>query len=174
MAHKFFHPPIEALPSQFTNRDMWKSVWCLGVPSKVKVFVWKLIHEGVPVRKNLKTHIASVVDSCPWCFNSVELVHHCFLAYPHSKQVWERSNLVRLSRNQESIPCWQWWVDTVMEMKKDMHGSRKLVEISFILWRIWLARNGKVFEDKDTDPQVIASTTSSLAEEYIRLSLNIS
>ena len=88
--------------------------------------------------------------------------------------MWEKSGLIRLSRYQENIPFWQWWAAIVANLKKDMHGSENLIKVSFLLWRIWLARNTRVFEDRDTDPQFIASIASSLAEEYTRLNFNIS
>ena len=45
---------------------------------------------------------------------------------------------------------------------------------AFVLWHLWLAWNDKVFEDKDTDPQDIASKALSLLEEFTRLNYPIS
>ena len=53
MAFNFFHTPIDTLPVQCSNRKLWKALWEMWVPPKVKILVSKLMHEGLLVRQNV-------------------------------------------------------------------------------------------------------------------------
>ena len=91
IAFSFFHPPINTLPAHLRIRKLWKSIWSLCAPPKVKSIVWKLTHDGVPVKQKLKSRIARVEDKCPRCNDAVELVQHCFLSCQHSLYCWTRA-----------------------------------------------------------------------------------
>ena len=62
LAFSFSHPPIETFPSYCANKALWRSVWSFKILPKIKVFVWKLIHERIPVRQKLKAQIPHVDD----------------------------------------------------------------------------------------------------------------
>lgn len=59
-------------------------------------------------------------------------------------------------------------------MKTENNGAETLSKIAFVLWHLWLAQNDKVFEDKNVEPQDIASITLSLSDEFLRLKFSIS
>ncbi|KAL4307107.1 hypothetical protein AHAS_Ahas16G0245200 [Arachis hypogaea] len=42
---------IEALSELFRNKSLWKEVWNVNNPAKIKVFLWNSMHGGLPMRK---------------------------------------------------------------------------------------------------------------------------
>ena len=88
VAFQIFHTPIDTLLAQCNNKKLWKALWEMWVPPKVKNLVWKLIHERLPVRQKLQSRIATVDDKCPRCDTEGESLQHCFISCPHSLQVW--------------------------------------------------------------------------------------
>ena len=93
VAFSFFHPPTESLPFFFADKKSWSAVWDLKAPTKIKTLVWKLMHEGVPVRKKLQLRIPNIDASCPWCLSEEESVIHCMVTCPHSGLVWNQFDI---------------------------------------------------------------------------------
>ena len=75
----FSYPPSSKYPVHFSNKDLWRLVWCLRTPLKLKVLVWKLMQNGVLVRQHLREKFSAVNDRCPWCLNKSESMYHCFI-----------------------------------------------------------------------------------------------
>ena len=172
VAFSFFHPPTESLPFFFADKKSWSAVWDLKAPTKIKTLVWKLMHEGVPVRKKLQLRIPNIDASCPWCLSEEESVIHCMVTCPHSGLVWNQMNIPTWLRSSSNF--YHWWSSMVNYWKNDPLKGDKFSLLAFILWRIWTARNLKIFEGKDTAPQVIYSTALSLKEEFKIHGLSIS
>ena len=148
------------------TKQFGKSVWTLRVPAKIKTLVWKLTHNGVPVKQQLRNRIPTVDDHCPWCLNELESVMHCFVTCSHSKQVWNLLEIPHQSWSRTSSPFWKWWIELVDSLKATQDRQDILALFAFGIWRLWLARNEKVFEGKDCPAQDIYAIALSLAEEY--------
>lgn len=59
------------------NDVLWKKIWRIKVPQKIKVFMWKLCHNALPDLGNLRKK--KLVDCCPICGLEVESIEHTFL-----------------------------------------------------------------------------------------------
>jgi hypothetical protein len=57
------------------ERQIWKKLWQLPVPPKVKVFSWHVVHNGLVVQANKKSRGMEVQATCALC-GGVEDVHH--------------------------------------------------------------------------------------------------
>ncbi|KAJ7980357.1 Reverse transcriptase zinc-binding domain [Quillaja saponaria] len=56
----------------------WKTIWDRKIPHKLKVFLWRLMHDGVAVWNNLRSRIGGVDDSCCLCALESETEVHLF------------------------------------------------------------------------------------------------
>ena len=123
VAFQFFHPPIDTLPTHFKISRLWKSIWSLCAPPKVKLFVWKLIHNGVPVRQKLKSCFVNVDDKCPRCNDAVESIQHCFISCQHSLQSWIRAGFSTQNWIDGNRAFWQRRLDRVKEVRIEINGA---------------------------------------------------
>ncbi|KAL4279023.1 hypothetical protein GQ457_03G030420 [Hibiscus cannabinus] len=78
------------------NKTLWKSIWGLKVPSKIRSFLWKMCHNIVPTKSILVgrfhgTFCAS--DCCPRCGDKVESIGHLAFFCPFARAMWRASSL---------------------------------------------------------------------------------
>lgn len=69
-------------------------MWKTKIPSKVKIFGWRLIIDRLPARRNLV--IRGVINNPHdkiyiFCFNTAEDIHHVFITCPRIRLVWEKN-----------------------------------------------------------------------------------
>lgn len=55
----------EASSSSYPMGNVWKNLWKLKIPSKIKIFYWKVLHEIIPTNRNLSKRGVSSSSICP-------------------------------------------------------------------------------------------------------------
>lgn len=124
----------------------WSNLWKLEIPHKVKIFIWRLCRNNVPVRKVLRSRGVQTPIMCLMCGDDVEHLLHLFLDCSFAQECW---GLMGLSFDVLSIEDFQeWLLDKLTTGSKDSK-----VQLVTVLWTVWNARNLKVWEGK-----VIASS----------------
>jgi hypothetical protein len=56
----------------------WDKIWDMEVPNKVKMFMWRLVHYSLAVRRNLIRRGMKEDTLCPMCHRLDEDVGHLF------------------------------------------------------------------------------------------------
>ncbi|KAJ7969151.1 Reverse transcriptase zinc-binding domain [Quillaja saponaria] len=56
----------------------WKKIWDRQVPHKVKTFMWRLVHDNVATRDNLRLRIRGVDNSCNMSRVEAKIELHLF------------------------------------------------------------------------------------------------
>lgn len=56
--------------------EVWKGIWKLKVPPKVKVFWWRVLHEFLPARQILHCRHLEPIANCKVCGASEESIYH--------------------------------------------------------------------------------------------------
>jgi hypothetical protein len=46
----------------------WDKIWRLAVPNKVKIFLWRLAHNNLAVKRNLARRGVDSETICPMCY----------------------------------------------------------------------------------------------------------
>lgn len=115
----------------------WGKIWILEVPHKVRVFLWRICRNNIPVRNILRIKGIQTSIICPVCTNDVEHVLHVFLDCYFAKECWRILGLDFDTSQVET--CSEWLLQRLVE--KD---NEHLVSIAMKLWGIWSARNMKV------------------------------
>ncbi|KAL4380757.1 hypothetical protein AHAS_Ahas04G0065400 [Arachis hypogaea] len=103
---QFNHPPIDFLPEQCKTKKLWSGIWNSKSQSKTKIFMWKALHKGLPVKVKLHSRIPSISPICPRCNEQEETVVHCLWMCPDSKEAWRLAGLPSPTREVET---WKWW-----------------------------------------------------------------
>jgi hypothetical protein len=71
--------------------DIWKELWNLKIPGKVKLFAWRSCQNLLPTRDDLFKRKVIQDPSCPSCGLEVETVIHSLWSCPAAEDVWGRS-----------------------------------------------------------------------------------
>jgi hypothetical protein len=67
---------------------LWKSLWKLKVPAKIKIFGWRALKGLLPCRAILANRHVGDAGGCPICQNGAEDIKHMIFTCDRAKQVW--------------------------------------------------------------------------------------
>ncbi|KAL4278069.1 hypothetical protein GQ457_03G015870 [Hibiscus cannabinus] len=76
------------------DKDFWKSIWSLKVPSKIRSFIWRACHNILPSNGNLCRRFNGLFGggpTCPRCGEGFENVEHTLFFCPFASTVWKCS-----------------------------------------------------------------------------------
>jgi hypothetical protein len=71
----------------------WHKIWQMKVPNKVQMFLWRLIHNSLPVRNNLKRRKVKTKTVCPMCKRLDEDCGHVFFKCKKARECWRELQL---------------------------------------------------------------------------------
>ena len=75
--------------SRGDNGDFdWYKIWKLQIPNKAKMFIWRLAHNSLPVRKNVSRRGVELDTKCPVCQRLDEDCGHLFFKCKYVKRCW--------------------------------------------------------------------------------------
>ncbi|XP_071715102.1 uncharacterized protein [Rutidosis leptorrhynchoides] len=118
------------------------------VPSKVEIFIWRVLKRRIPVRTELdKRGIDLDTVRCPLCDDDVETTEHSMIFCRHSMEIWDK--------------VYKWWKlgsFANFSLNEAFHGknNRPLSFLGSKIWQamewtcgdlIWKNRNRKVFSN---------------------------
>ena len=67
---------------------IWKLIWSLAIPGKVKHFVWKCLKGVLPCLGILAGRHIPTSAQCPVCKVGVEDIQHCLFSCQRAMKVW--------------------------------------------------------------------------------------
>ncbi|XP_022030910.1 uncharacterized protein LOC110931845 [Helianthus annuus] len=124
--------------------------WNIWSPPKVKLLMWRALLGKVASKVGLDHRGISVPDvSCPRCGINAEHPDHIFFNCLWARSLWW--NVLSWVRLKFPLHCAS--LSALVSYIKETPGGRvwkKLVQmiVAAMVWRIWSARNAKVFEGK--------------------------
>jgi len=111
---------------------------------KIKVFLWQLCHNALPVRGILARRGCNVDPKCPLCAAVIESIHHLFWDFQATKRVWDLAiqdhwiSAHLLGHLNNEWPC------TLRNVTK-FSRLPEVQKLSFLLWVIWKGHNAEIF-----------------------------
>ena len=113
----------------------WKNLWKFKIPYKICMFLWKLLHNGLPTRMELFRRQIIVSPKCVMCDQEDEMLDHLFLKCPFARALW-----FTLPQNirSDAIPSIRQWLLTTLKKYKAGNGQedKVLIDISATFWVI--------------------------------------
>ncbi|KAJ3687049.1 hypothetical protein LUZ61_016213 [Rhynchospora tenuis] len=125
----------------------WRYIWSwkMIVP-KVRLFIWRLMTNTLPIAQNLNTRIHAISPMCQRCNQENEFATHCFFFCHGSRMVWFRGEL---GLRTHDLPINM--VEAVQQLTQGMN-EENIATFCYTLWEIWLARNEAVLQHKPFQP----------------------
>ncbi|WMV56231.1 hypothetical protein MTR67_049616 [Solanum verrucosum] len=128
-------------------------IWKTKIPYKVNCFTWLLAKETVLTHENLNKRGVHLCSRCFLCEEQGETINHLFLHCKWTTQLWQMfTNMreitwVKPGRIKEVLKCWN----------RDGNAGRKeerwKMVPSCIWWTVWLERNQRCHEGKQSNIQ---------------------
>lgn len=121
---------------QEQGSPLWNKLWPLGVPSKVRLFTWRLAHNSLPTRLNINRKQIELDTRCPMCLRLDEDGGHLFLKCKKVKALWRERCLedIRVALCECKSP--KEVLGQIWTLPQD-----KQVHVVSLLWDWWTARN---------------------------------
>lgn len=123
--------------SDAPHSKVWKFLWGLEVPGKVKHFLWRALKNILPTADNLLSKRVDVSPICPICSAVNESVFHCLVDCVLAKSCWLLSSF---GLGGSCFSFVEWMEQIFTKYRKE---DCKLVVM--VCWRLWLNRNDKVW-----------------------------
>ena len=111
-------------------------IWNLKLPGKVRIFLWRLTHNSLPLRLNIKRKKIELDTRCPICERLDEDGGHLFLKCKKVKKVWRQLLLEDVRIQLMAAPNSLVFMDSIWSLPKE---KQELVCI--LLWDWWTTRN---------------------------------
>ena len=71
------------------SQKLWKLIWSLSVPAKVRNFMWRTAKNAIPVKTNLVKRKVLLEESCDYCHLHPKIVMHVLWSCQCLTEVWE-------------------------------------------------------------------------------------
>ncbi|KAF8408042.1 hypothetical protein HHK36_007182 [Tetracentron sinense] len=139
----------------------WSQVWQLAIPPKVKIFIWKVALNILPVRANLCKRKIPVENVCGVCGEEGETILHVLKNCHYARQVWLLSQL-GLRSDATSADSLSSWVEEIMKS----HGEEGLSAFFMIAWSIWKHRNEYIFSGVKMTPFNCVQRANKLLADF--------
>ncbi|KAL0304188.1 UNVERIFIED_CONTAM: putative ribonuclease H protein [Sesamum radiatum] len=148
------------------RRPFLKEFWHPTVTPSMSIFIWRLLHNFIPVDERLREKGLSIVSKCMCCHNS-ETVQHLFLNGNVAREVW-----LYFGTLFSLIPPHTEYISTMIHAWRLSspfvnNGHIRLLLPILILWSMWRMRNEAKFNDaRFSSYWIIRQVSSYLTRIY--------
>lgn len=155
---------VGAGSSELVPSELWKAIWKLKTPRKVKNFLWRACSSALPTKENLMKRRCAVNAWCPCCEEHPETVEHLLLFCDWVRRAWFSCSLTVRVDAVGFISfekwCWKWLVDD------SSLGDEEKSLIAIMCWEIWKERCSFVFQKQAANPILVGIRASNLHAEF--------
>jgi hypothetical protein len=134
------------------DKNILKTIWSLGVPNVVKMFIWRACNEVLPARRNMFRRKALEIKISPCCEVEEEDAIHALWLCPAAKDVWGCSSSYFHKFCFAGADFQGLFAYCMERCTKD-----ELELMATTARRIWLRRNAWIFEQRFEHPDVVYS-----------------
>lgn len=123
-------------------------LWRLNIMPKLKIFIWKLWQNCLPIAANLACRGLCDPEECSICLEGKEDNQHLFRLCPLALEVWD-VQLSLLRSQAASIQSYSDWLIHNFLTFVIKEGLQNAAHPGFFgtLWAIWKTRNSQIFDN---------------------------
>jgi len=142
----------------------WQKIWHLKLPNKVNMFIWRMAHNSLPVRRNLARRGVKLDTICPVCQRLDEDCSHIFFKCKGVRACWRDMNLEEVRTELEMCRSGQETITKIWALDCDIQNK-----IFVFLWRWWSARNKANAGEKMASSDEICKSVAFLSMDIAKL-----
>lgn len=131
------------------HSQLWRMIWSLDVPSKMKFSIWKCCNHALAVRRNLKRRRMRFDNVCGVCGTVDETENHLFFRCELSYMFWFCSPLQLNSFELEGSDFLQSW-ESFCNRVTDLDNAEEILQ-EFV-FGLWKNLNGMIFNGRLQQP----------------------
>ena len=150
----------ECSTSDYRTR-LWKKMWQLRLPAKIRIFSWKACIDGLPTRLNLAKRGLNIEAKCPLCEKAFESTSHALIQCDKLGDVWWNWQTCPMNLLGRNINL----VDLALEIL-DAGTPQDLETFFATAWSVWHNRNKVVHESDGSSPSQIWNIARRTHEDY--------
>jgi ribonuclease HI len=142
------------------DTQMWKKLWAISAPGKMKIHLWRFAHDCLPSGVQLCRRHIPADTGCIHC-NLEETAAHAFLFCQYAKEVWrEIKPLYNIQLRRKFYTSNKTWVFDFLA--RASVKERCVLAVGF--WHLWLARNGVRNGEPMKHPHAVAEQIKAYVE----------
>ena len=147
---------------ELARRKIWKTIWHLKIPQKIKHFAWKVGRDILAIKSNLAKR--RITPNGAWlCGRNEETVYHLLWCCDHAKEVWKNSKFALLF---EILMQWN-FLDVVANLQKYEHFQLgQMEQFITVCQGIWKNRNDLRMRGKGKVGRTILRNVIYLVGEF--------
>ncbi|KAF7810079.1 ribonuclease H [Senna tora] len=116
---------------------VWKRIWKVQLPAKIKFFLWRLCREILPVCTNLVSRGVDVDPRCPVCSGGAEeTIGHAILFCDQLQSLWNSIPVPFIGELDEEIRFVEWFNCALTQW-----NDSELCLFAIAAYKIWNRRN---------------------------------
>ncbi|XP_023919200.1 uncharacterized protein LOC112030766 [Quercus suber] len=147
--------------SSAAGQQIWKVLWSLKVPSKLKVFGWRASHEILPTTVSLAKRKILDDDRCHCCKRFAETTIHAVWDCGVAQDIWAGS-ITPLQKWSTSYHNFRSLFESLMERLSKAELEFFLVQA----WLIWNQRNAVIHSGQLMEPGWLNRRAEEFLAEY--------
>ncbi|KAF7140564.1 hypothetical protein RHSIM_Rhsim06G0091800 [Rhododendron simsii] len=147
------------------SSTLWKKIWNLGSPPRLKHFLWRIIRNAVSTKENLFTRKCARSPMCGLCGAEIETIEHVLLRCEWTKEVWANSGIEFTTPVNRVVNVKKWFVSLLVEWGGQF--SERMGLIAQICWAIWKQRNEWVFMQQKPNARVTLKRALGFHGEFL-------
>jgi hypothetical protein len=131
------------------QQKQWTSIWKIKVPSKLKVFLWRLARQSLLTGNTRYKRNMATSPCCGLCGASSDSWRHALLECHMAKCVWslcDEQVVEHISMIEEGNA--KLWIFEVMASV----NHEEFISVLVTMWSIWYARRKAIFDEEYQSP----------------------
>lgn len=143
------------------SKKIWKLLWSMNIPPRIKRFGWRLCRGILPTSVGLSRRVTNLSMRCSICGHPEEDDIHALFECPLAESIWSCSEFER-----------KLWACHFRSARDCVEGAMKslnqesLGNFLAILWKCWEAQNRFIFTSSDINFALLCEQAISFVKQY--------